>query len=297
MHIRFHSRLHPHIGSIFLGLILVTNVCIARAIAQPTSQKEEISTQFNKEVEQKALKNTNDNPRSEQAWLQLAQTYVDLKKYPEAKVALAELFKLNRENSDGKLLAKSVEINSNQSISKEEQAEQNIKLLNESLDRLNKSLAPLAGSLNDIEKEGEQRRSALDQKYGISRYKFQDPFIKANFDRQVLISRLLFSNPRKSDEILVLLKENEVSGPNAHGPRLALLKELIRQSKFDEAEKKLRNAQKQFPDFPELKIVADYLSQIRTAKSDEGEARLKMDLEKTLHDAATIRNDILLKQL
>jgi tetratricopeptide (TPR) repeat protein len=224
------------------------------------------------------------NPKSANAWFQLASARLDEKNFAGVKEALEQLFRLEPDHQGGRVLERIVALELRQ-VTPEEAVAGAVG----SLEASKNALEPAVKDAANKELSQDQRRSELDEKYGISAYPVPDTYSPALFERAKQILELRRGERYK--ELERLLREDVDAEPKRHQARMAIIVFLVQQDRFDDAKRELDAALAVLPNFPDLAIVKDNLPAIERAANGEQRNEVRRRMERMLLDANAIRLD------
>ncbi len=138
-----------------------------------------------------------------------------------------------------------------------------------------------------VEGEREARLRALDARYGISAYPWYWVPSPEEQQRGMLVFRLEMQ--RKYDEADAMHREQLRAYPDSPDAILAYVVFLINRGRYETANAQLALALGRFSTYPELLIVHDGLSEIRSHRDQMEQSTARARLVATLSDAAFIR--------
>lgn len=274
--------MYKHAAFIFLTLFIVPTISLAdSADALKAKLKQE------EEVEHKQAIAT--DPNSEDAHFQYASFLFGEDRLDEAEKELNVTLKLNSEHSVATKMKE--EISALREI--DDPVKRASRKLTFTLETLSSQMKELTGVLNQAPEEREQARKEkhkkLDQKYKISSYESNEPFIKEVFDLRMVSTQFKIKGQYgEVEKILKRILTEHGDLPSAHHEYVVFL---VDRGRYPEARSNLTELQKKFPDYPFAKIVNDFLTKIEKTTSTERKNSLKLDLSMTLLDARLIALD------
>jgi tetratricopeptide (TPR) repeat protein len=231
------------------------------------------------------------DPKSEAAHLALANILLQQQKRAEAKSVVDQGLALNGDNLALKGLKEAINTPPPALHDKEAQTAALLAQL--------QGLKQILGSttqntdLESMKAAAEQRRTALDKKYGISNYDFPADLRPPLSERRRLIMDLRMRGDK--DRLLEEIKNEFEANSNSIDARLEYVEALSQVNRDSDALKLVEEAIKVSPAHPFLMILKDGISAKLSATSTELKQSKSIELLTNMMDARTIKSEKILK--